>query len=61
MTSTIFDAYVKAYEVALFGREKTRRGHRETHREELQAAGSGSDLRRSAGRTLFGMVRSRRS
>ena len=61
MTSSIFESYAKAYEVALFGRGKNDRAHHEAHNSAGQAPALPGRLQRSAGRTLRGLIGSRRA
>lgn len=56
MTSYLFDAYVKAYEVALYGQGTACGRHRGQGLGKDAAVGTGG-LRRSAGRALRGLLR----
>jgi len=58
MTISVFDAYAKAYDVALFGRGKNERArHEAPHSSETPIKRSG--LRRASSAALCGFIRSR--
>ena len=61
MSNIIFDTYVKAYDVALFGRGKNDRARREAEAHDLAAMQGRSGGRSFAARALRGLSRGRRS